>query len=118
VIFKKPVVIIVNQTKKDMEKDIQKTDVIFRCDKHGDFKGVVFALFPHEVSCYDGSVTFYTHIGQHGLADYKYSMSKSRTATEKESANLKKEMEGLGYNLNIVKKQNYDKYLASYKKVR
>lgn len=100
-----------------MEKDMEKTDVIFRCDKQGDFKGDVFALFPHEVSCSDGSVTFYAHIGQHGLADYKKCMRKSRTATEKESTDLKKEMEGLGYNLNIVKKQNYNKYIASYKKV-
>lgn len=101
-----------------MEKDNYKTDVIFRCDKHGDFKGVVFALFPHEVSTPDGCVTFYTHVGQHGSADYNYSVQKSRLATPEEYADLKKEMEGLGYDLNIVKRQNYDKYLKDYKRVR
>lgn len=98
------------------KKDTYKTDVIFRCDKHGDFKGVVFALFPHEVSTLSGSVTFYTHIGQHDSANYKGCISKSRMATEQEYADLKEEMESIGYNLNIVKKQNYDKYLVEYKK--
>jgi hypothetical protein len=101
-----------------IEKDTYKTDVVFRCDKHGDFKGVVFALFPHEVSTPDGSVTFYTHVGQHGSADYRGCISKSRMATEQEYADLKKEMESIGYDLNIVKKQNYDKFLADYKRVR
>ena len=101
-----------------MNKDTYKTDVIFRCDKHGNFKGVIFALLPHEVSTHDGSVTFYTHIGQHGSADYRYTVNKSRLATEEEYADLKKEMEGLGYNFNVIKKQNYDKYLVDYKRVR
>jgi hypothetical protein len=101
-----------------MDKDTHITEVIFRCDKHGDFKGVVFALLPHEVSNFDGSVTCYMHVGQHSQADYHHCVSKSRLATPEEYADLKKEMEGLGYNLKVMKKQNYDKYLASLKEVR
>lgn len=101
-----------------IEKDTYKTDVVFRCDKHGDFKGVVFALFPHEIFDRNGNVTFYTHVGQHSAADYNFCIAKSRPATEQEYADLKKEMESIGYDLNIVKKQNYNKFLADYKRVR
>lgn len=101
-----------------MTKDTYKTDVVFRCDKHGDFKGIVFALLPHEVSTLDGLVTSYQHVGQHSSADYRHCISKSRMATPAEFADLKNEMEGLGYDLNIVKKQNYDKFLKSYKEIR
>jgi hypothetical protein len=34
-------------------------------------------------------------------------LKQSKLATAVEYANLKKEMENLGYNINIVKKQNY-----------
>ena len=102
---------------KEMEKDNYITDVVFRCDKSGDFKDVVFALLPHEVSTTNGLVTSYTKIGQHSSANYSGCIGVSRAATEKEYKDLKKEMEGLGYNLKVVKKQNYDKFLESYKKV-
>jgi len=100
------------------KKDKHKTDIIFRCDKSGDFKGIVFALFPHEVEDYNGNVTSYQHIGQHCAADYKGGINDSRPATEEESRDLKKELESIGYNINVVKKQNYDKYLADLKRVR
>lgn len=101
-----------------MEKDTHTTDMVFRVDTSKDWKGTVFALFPHEVSTLDGCVTCYQHIGQHSSADYRHCISKSRPATAEEMADLKKELEGLGYNINIVKKQNYDKYLKSYYEVR
>lgn len=100
-----------------MEKDNYKTDVVFRCDKSGDFKDQVFALFPHEVSTHNGLVNCYQHVGQHSSANYSGCISVSRPATPKEYKDLKVEMEGLGYDLNIVKKQNYDKYLESYNEV-
>ena len=101
-----------------MAQDTHITDVVFRCDKHGDFKGIVFAMLPHEVSTQSGSVTSYQHVGQHSSADYSHCVSKSRLATPKEYKDLKKEMEGLGYNLKVVKKQNYDKFLENLKEVR
>jgi len=101
-----------------MEKDTHITDVVFRCNKSGDFKGVVFAMLPHECGDRSGHVTCYQHIGQHGTADYSGCIRDSRPATEEEYADLKKEMEGLGYNLKVVKKQNYDKFLESYNNLR
>jgi len=100
-----------------MEKDKHKTDIVFRCDKHGDFKGIVFALFPHEVSDHKGNVMSYQHVGQHSGANYNGCVADSRLATAEEYKGLKEEMESIGYNINIVKKRNYDKYLKSYKEV-
>lgn len=101
-----------------MEKDTHITEVVFRADKAGDFKGIVFAMLPHECADLKGNVTCYEHVGQHHSADYKGCVAKSRLATEEEYSDLKREMEGLGYNLKVVTKQNYDKYLKSYYEVR
>lgn len=101
-----------------MERDTQTTDMVFRVDTTKDFKGTVFALFPHDVSTLHGSVTFYQHVGQHGLADYNHCIKTSRPATEEEAKDLKVELEGIGYNIQVVNRRNYDKYLADYKRVR
>jgi len=101
-----------------MEKDNYKTDIVFRVDTSKDFKGTVFALFPHEVSTLDGLVNCYQHVGQHSSADYNHCINTSKLATAEEYADLKKEMESIGYKINVVKKRNYDKYLQSYKSVR
>jgi hypothetical protein len=101
-----------------MKKDTYKTDVIFRVDKTGDFKGSITAYFPYDVATSHGEIACYMHVGQHSSADYNYCVGKSRLATEKEYEDLKKELESLGYNLNIIKKQNHSKYLKSYKEVR
>jgi tRNA C32,U32 (ribose-2'-O)-methylase TrmJ len=100
-----------------MEKDNYKTDVMFRVDKSGDNKGVVYALLPHEAYNHSGSVTSYEHVGQHGKADYNYCISKTRPATEKEYSALKEEMESIGYDINVVKKRNYNKYLESLQSI-
>ena len=101
-----------------MTKDSYKTDVIFRVVT---IQGIteVTAFFPHEVATVEGHVSCYAHEGQHGSASYNYCVSKSRLATEKEYADLKRELErGFGYNLNVIKKQNRKKYLRSFYKVR
>jgi len=101
-----------------MKKDKQKTDVVFRIDTTKDFKGIVFALLPHECCDYKGNVTTYQHVGQHSGADYSHCIRTSRPATKKEYNDLKKEMEiHYGYNLNVINRRNYNKYLQSYKKV-
>ena len=101
-----------------MERDTHTTEMIFRVDTAKEWKGNVFALFPHEVSTLDGLVTCYQHVGQHIQAHYEYCMKKSRPATEEEAKVLRAELESLGYNIQVVKKRNYDKYLADYKRVR
>ena len=98
-----------------MKKDKYKTDVVFRFDNTKGFKGTIFALLPHEVCDFDGNVTTYQHVGQHSAGDYNHCIKTSRPATEAEYADLKKEMEGLGYDFKVVKKQNRNKYLKSYR---
>ncbi len=99
-------------------QDTHKTDVVFRVDTTKDWKGTVFALLPHEVCDFKGNVTTYQHVGQHSGADYRGCIATSRPATEAEYKDLKAEMESIGYNFNVIKKQNYDKYLKSYYEVR
>ena len=101
-----------------MKKDKYKTDVVFRVLTIGDITEVT-AFFPHNVETMEGHVGCYTHCGQHGAADYRYCVSKSRLATKAEYADLKKELEtGFGYNFNIIKKQNREKYLKSLMRVQ
>jgi len=84
-------------------------DVIFRIDKYG-----VFALFPHNVQDIGGDVLYYAHVGQHSSADYDHCIRTSKPATEEQYKQLEKELTSIGYELNIIKKRNYDKYLKSY----
>ena len=89
---------------------MDKTDVIFRKDKHG-----VYALFPHLVETPDGHVTGYMHIGQHFSADYNHCIMTSKPAQAEEYADLMAELENqVGYNLRIRKKMNHKKYVESY----
>lgn len=101
-----------------MKKDNYKTDVIFRVLT---IQGIteITAFLPHEVDTPEGHIVCYAHNGQHGAADYRYCVSKSRLAKPKEYKDLKKEMENLfGYNFRIIKKQNRKKYLQSYYRSR
>lgn len=101
-----------------MEQDTEFTDVVFRIDTTKDFKGTVFALLPHDVCDYKGNVTTYQHVGQHSGADYKHCISTSKPASPGEYADLKSELESnYSYKLNVIRKQNYSKYLKSYKEV-
>jgi len=100
-----------------MEIDEHKTDMVFRVGTSKEFKGDVFVLFPYEIADSNGGVVSYQHIGQHSAADYDFCMRKSRKATTEEYAPLKKEMESLGYNVNLVLKRNYEKYLKVFKSI-
>lgn len=96
-----------------MEQKEHITDMVFRVETTGDFKGTVFALFPHEVSCLSGRVTSYQHIGQHSNVDYNHCIQTSRPASEDEYCDLKEELESIGYSINVVKRQNRRKFLKS-----
>ena len=99
-----------------MKKDKLKTAVMFRKEtKDKEFKGEIFALFPYEEFSPRADCTSYAHIGQHGGADYKFSISASKPATPEEYKDLKTELESLGYNLQIIQKRNTKKYLKSIK---
>ena len=95
------------------KQDTYITDVVFRIDRYG-----VFAMFPHECSDHKGNVTTYQHIGQHSGANYKYCIGNSRKATDVESKDLLAELKSMGYNVKIVQRQNYDKFLKSYNEVK
>jgi len=112
----KLLIFAIHQTTKAMQKDTEITDVMFRFDTKTDFNDKVFAVMPHEVNDHKGGVTTYQHVGQHSTGDYNAMLSYSRPATELEYTDLKAELESIGYNLKIVKRRNYYKYLISYKK--
>ena len=88
------------------------TEVMFRRLKweHGDN---IMALFPYEIENHNGDVMSYMHIGQHGSANYNHCIDSTIPATPDEYKDLLKELETIGYNLKIVKRRNYTKYLEN-----
>lgn len=78
------------------------TPVVFRVWKGEDFRGTVTALFPADCAEYEGRLcSCYTHIGQHGGADYSHMITKTRPATPDEYASLKAELESEPYNYRL-----------------
>jgi hypothetical protein len=84
-----------------MTKDTYITEVIFRKFKDGE----VIALFPFYIETMDGSIMSYMHIGQHGGASVNL-VNITTPAKPHEYADLKTELESIGYNLKIVKRIN------------
>lgn len=101
-----------------MEKDTHTTEVMFRVDTTNDFKGTIIAILPHELNNHKGHVVVYQHVGQHSGGDYYWMLKTSKPANESEYADLKQELESIGYNIKVVKKRNYNKYLKAYYEVR
>ena len=95
--------------------EIVKVDVLFRYDTTKGFEGTIFAVFPYDVVDHSGNVTVYQHIGQHSAGDYNLCLQTSRPATPAEYDDLKKELESIGYEVNVIKKRNYNKYLDNKK---
>lgn len=83
-----------------MKKDKHITPVIFRVEKDG----TILAVFPYNSYRKGYSVTYYSHIGQHGEAMHDYLIGDTKPATPEQYAELKAELEGLGYNLKVIKK--------------
>ncbi len=69
--------------------------------------GEIVALFPYEIATTAGHVISYQHTGQHGAADYLCFINDTRPATAAEYTDLLLELEGIGYNLKIVKRRYY-----------
>ena len=78
-----------------------KTKVIFRKFSDND----IIALFPEQVPPPVRGVTCdtYMHIGQHYMGDYKYLINETKPANISEYTYLQKELEDIGYDLDIVK---------------
>ena len=100
------------------KKDNFTTEVIFRKVKSGSDKGTIEAFFPYAINDLKGSVTCYAHIGQHSGACWDYFLFKTVPAKEIDYMPLKSELESLGYNLKVIKKRNYKRYLTELNKVR
>lgn len=84
-----------------MKTDNFKTDVkILFHEKEND----LFAYFPNSLERKDKHGKYYmaySHIGQHTSAHEDYA-NESRCTTVSESAELIRELQSIGYNLNIV----------------
>lgn len=81
----------------------------------------VFAVFPTLPADINGNyVTTFSHIGQHGMAFYPVVLMKSRPATrEEEYQELKRELEGIGYRMRVVRRvtrQMHDERIGRAKK--
>jgi hypothetical protein len=88
------------------EGDEESTPVIFLVNEKDPGNPDLFAYFPEEN--YDkmgNSQMGYSHIGQHSAVHTEYA-EESREATPEEYADLKAELEGLGYNLDVLNGQN------------
>jgi len=87
--------------KPDLEEgDEQVTKVMFLVNEKDPEDPDLFAYFPEEI--HNGEFrTAYSHIGQHSSAHPKYA-EESRPATPEEYQDLKAELEGIGYNLEVL----------------
>lgn len=66
------------------------------------WEGAVIALFPEEPADYAGyDCESYMHVGQHGASSDVEIVRNSRPATPDEYAGLKRELERLGYRLEV-----------------
>jgi hypothetical protein len=88
----------------DTQTEAQEpTVVVFRkWYRKEDGTGVI-ALFPCEDYDRGGAMCMsYEHMGQHGRADYDGVMSRTKPATPEEYAPLKRELESVPFNYNLV----------------
>jgi len=93
-----------------MKKDDFITEVVFRRFPEDN---AIIALFPYEIYNGRGGINSYMHIGQHGEAEYSACVKNASLAKESEYADLKSELESLGYNLKVIKRRNYNRYLTA-----
>jgi hypothetical protein len=79
-----------------------RTRVIFRVYPNGD----VLAIMPDTNDHWD-QVSCYQHMGQHGHGVYSVMMSTTRPATPEEYAPLLRELESIGYRVDVRKRYNW-----------
>lgn len=88
-----------------MKKYKHITPVIFRVEKDG----TILAVFPYESYKNRPYVLYYAHFGQHGDGVYWGMIRDTKPATPDQYAELKAELEGLGYNLKVIKRAQRNK---------
>lgn len=82
-----------------MAQEASVTRVVFRMDRQD---GGVFALLPDDRATAEGHCTAYQRVGGHCPADYAGCIARSRLARPEEYADLKAEMERIGYVLAVL----------------
>ena len=91
-------------------KERIKVDVQFRV-----LRDEVIAVFPYEIFSIT-DVMSYVHMGQHiGCAWYINTFTKP--ASEEQYKDLLKELQAIGYDVNIIKRRNHSKYLEAYDEI-
>jgi len=83
-----------------------KMDVQFRMSNDE-----VIAVFPYEIQGTD-FVGCYAHDGQHSVCRWDINQS-TKQATAKQYEPLKRELESIGYIVNVVKRRNHTRYLKT-----
>ncbi len=79
------------------------TLVVFR--RWRDQPKTVFALFPELPSDYQGLYCdSYEHVGQHSGADYYGCINASDPVSAEDAADLRRELERIGYPLKVIKR--------------
>lgn len=91
-------------------QDVTPVTVVFRKF----YNGETIAIFPYEIVTNNGMVNSYQHVGQHGPASISI-VNNTELAKENEYSLLKRELESIGYALEVKKKINYKKYLLAKK---
>jgi hypothetical protein len=91
--------------------EIVQIDVMFRQDKEGNS----LAVFPYDIADMKGNCGCYAHIGQHSGCCWKYVMNYTKPATE--FSELQRELESIGYKLNVIRRRNYNRWTEAYLKV-
>ena len=88
--------------KQVTEGDDTPTKVMFLVNERDPEDTDLFAYFPEENHDREGKYkTAYSHMGQHSSASPEYA-KESRQASPEEYADLKAELEGIGYNLVVL----------------
>lgn len=97
--------------KDDPASGSSQVEVIFRKEKGGS----IFAFFPYEIADYNKNMTCYAHIGQHSAMNPDYILS-TKPATPEEYKDLFQELVSIGYDLKIIRRINWRKYLKAVDK--
>lgn len=87
-----------------MEQDTEYTPVLFRAEKRKEHRGEVTAVFPTLPGTLEpGTMTCYAHVGQHGSCSQGW-YNQTRRARPDEYEALKRELEAIGYRLQVYRR--------------
>ena len=90
---------------------MQKTVVIFKKDIQNNNE--IIAFMPYNICNWQGDFTCYAHIGQHSATCDGY-FRQCKTATQDEYKSLLNELISIGYNVEIKKRINTEKFKQAY----